>query len=391
MAITLLRRAAGRSSEVAWVTWDGIKWDPLFQTPIIEIAQTKVSKMKLIALVAGRDRHSDFLLNMADFLVRNGTGPPYLADSPAWLFPDLQAMKSPGEKMGRYVKDLRPGGAREYASHPAKLPDAPTAGGIRPGALNELEVEMPAEFVAHTSGHSFDIGSLYVYLDASVAKCMPGATVLAGWPGFPWGQLARGPSPPTLIALEHLGVSLSSLDSLMDVLFGIDGTSPPMLHIDGSLRPMIHASFATLVMYFEVCSRLGEMRAVNQQLLLLLQRANPGVDAQALLIKWGAEIARQFKADNLRLLHKEHSEGVTYVAQVVTELGELISKLAERTRAVEDKLDLLSQAQQLPAVELPSQSPAPAPAARTAPAQTAARPCVLVGPASAPTVIPQSA
>ena len=57
---------------------------------------------------------------------------PYDPDEPSWLFPDLEAASRPAEKIGDYIKDLRPlerGGAPAYEKVAVGiLPEMPTAG-----------------------------------------------------------------------------------------------------------------------------------------------------------------------------------------------------------------------------------------------------------------------
>lgn len=68
LAIWTLFASAGRSSETATITFDGLEWDAEMNGGFVEIIQTKAGKFKLIALVAGRDRHCDYFLFLADFL-----------------------------------------------------------------------------------------------------------------------------------------------------------------------------------------------------------------------------------------------------------------------------------------------------------------------------------
>lgn len=41
LAIMSTQRAAGRSSEVAWTTWDGMQWDKKFRHVFCEVPQPK--------------------------------------------------------------------------------------------------------------------------------------------------------------------------------------------------------------------------------------------------------------------------------------------------------------------------------------------------------------
>ena len=45
--------AAGRSSEVAWLTFDSLRWDDYHHCVVQEVLQSKTSKSKLVAYVAG--------------------------------------------------------------------------------------------------------------------------------------------------------------------------------------------------------------------------------------------------------------------------------------------------------------------------------------------------
>ena len=94
--ITTLQRSAGRSSEVAFIAWHGVKWDKNFQCVFIEVPQFKTFKMKLIAICAGNSRHNDWFLDLGDFLtsciLEKYNGPA----EPAWVFPALATVNSPG-------------------------------------------------------------------------------------------------------------------------------------------------------------------------------------------------------------------------------------------------------------------------------------------------------
>ena len=306
MAIETLLRTAGRPGEVAGLNWDGINWDVEFTAPFIPVAQTKVAKMKIIALVAGATRHDCWILNLADFLTLC-IQKPYKTDEPAWVFSELHEVKYSGSKLGAWMQALVPGGDTDYADVAVEsLPEGTTAGGIRPGAINRLAARMPAEFVAHNTGHELkSASSMYEYMDADLALCIPGALVSAGWPQAPWGQLGRSPVPPALEALKECSVTVAALQIAIDKTFNIDSASAPQLHVGGTLRPLIHAAYATLLMYHE--DRLSavpiEMRSVGAKLeamLLKYARATfkPGASVRQTILAWGRTIALRFSSDN---------------------------------------------------------------------------------------------
>lgn len=53
LGLSTLWHAAGRSSETACITWDVLEWDEEFSCVFVEVAQSKTSKVKIIALTAG--------------------------------------------------------------------------------------------------------------------------------------------------------------------------------------------------------------------------------------------------------------------------------------------------------------------------------------------------
>ena len=61
-----LFKSAGRSSETACCIWDSLEWDFENSCVFIEIVESKKAKMKLIAYVAGADRHSDWFIKLGN-------------------------------------------------------------------------------------------------------------------------------------------------------------------------------------------------------------------------------------------------------------------------------------------------------------------------------------
>ena len=148
--------SVGRAGEIAATPWEGLEWDPELGAVYVEIRQSKTSKLKIIAFTAGYSRASCWFLTLADYL--NQVRPANWAQAEdAYVFPELHAHGSPGTVLGNFMKAMRPndrGGAVGYKDFavPA-LPDRVSAGGLRPGGCNFLGKYMPAEFIAHASGH----------------------------------------------------------------------------------------------------------------------------------------------------------------------------------------------------------------------------------------------
>ena len=100
--------SGGRSSESACITWDtALQWDEEMQAVYVEIKQSKISEPKLIAFVAGADRHCDWFLALGDYMTMHPP-PVYNSDEPAWMIPELHGTSSPGTKLGDWLKAMRP-------------------------------------------------------------------------------------------------------------------------------------------------------------------------------------------------------------------------------------------------------------------------------------------
>eukprot|EP00962_Isochrysis_galbana_P013785 scaffold3929_cov136-Isochrysis_galbana.AAC.1 len=126
----------------------------------MEVPQPKKSKVKLVALGAGISRHADWFVTLGDYLaLQPPTSGIYKEGSAAWVFPNLQLTGSPGTTMGNYIRALLPldrGGHIKYQDEGIVLHDLPpgaNAGGIRPGACNQLVAAVPAEFAVNVTGH----------------------------------------------------------------------------------------------------------------------------------------------------------------------------------------------------------------------------------------------
>ena len=131
-AIMTLQRRAGRSTEAAWITWDGMVWDEEFQCVFVEVPQSKTSKCKLVLFGAGRDRHGCWFLDLGDYLVMQTNVAIYDPFSANWLYPELHKTKFPGTTIGKFIKDLLPvdrGGSKRYeAVALSELPVGANAG-----------------------------------------------------------------------------------------------------------------------------------------------------------------------------------------------------------------------------------------------------------------------
>lgn len=320
-----------------------MRWDPHFKHVFMEVPQPKKSKVKLVALGAGISRHADWFVTLGDYLaLQPPTSGIYKEGSAAWVFPNLQLTGSPGTTMGNYIRALLPldrGGHIKYQDERIVLHDLPpgaNAGGIRPGACNQLVAAVPAEFAVNVTGHDLTkTSAFFEYVDSTRAGCMPGSIVLGGWEPLPHGRLGKGPVPPSLDVLENLAVDMHKVSEAIDYLFTIDSASSPMLKKNGHLRPMVQAAFASLVLYFEERDKAGEAHAVRVQMCEALQAVGLTRDGAApvVLRQWGVEIRRQFDIDNLAL--KVRSESPDLI-QLVTALQQQLAELTQQRTALNE-------------------------------------------------------
>ena len=352
LAVKTLWRAAGRAGEPGALNYNGLRWNELFGTAVIESPQSKPSKLKFVTFPAGNDRHADWLLDFGDQLIFQSRGVEhtnmvYQEGETPWLLPSLQG-GNPGTKIAEYIKGLAPGGLDRYAPFVVKhLPRDPTAAGIRPGAADTLCCSVPAELAVHNTGHDLTgLSALWNYLQARIALCMPGAIVLAGWKGLPYGHMGHGPVHPTLEAITDNGVAIERLDTMIDSLFAFCDATLSKLRVDGELRPMLHCTLATQIMYYEERFEGGEMHHVLEELRNAYKPiAAPGENAHEKLQEWGAHILRRFNVDNLHLRDAKSHDGTEQIITAIKGLSSTVAaqqsslvELQQRTKRMEHTL-----------------------------------------------------
>ena len=298
-----------------------VSYDEFFEAHICDIAQTKTSKVKKIAIVAGADRRCDFYLKLGDALALNANRPIHNPGEPYYLFPELHAVAQPSRKIGSYIKSIYPvsdGGAVKYTSVAVgDLPAGLCAGSIRPGVINTLIASMPAELAVHTTGHELknSQSSIYEYVDASTPLCIPGALVIAGWPAPRRGTLGGGVSPPSLRSLMAIkDFKMEVLDTLIDKLFHIDTSSPPEFQRGGRLRQMIDTAFASMILYHEERMEWLEWRQSCMKLEAIVRKYGGRSDARCSIKIWGDLVRRDFTLKNAPLLGRCDESGVVQLA-----------------------------------------------------------------------------
>jgi hypothetical protein len=72
----MVRAAFGRTSEIAEMSWDEVRWDEHAQVATVCWYEMKTSKTKTFALAAGKTRHDDVYLKGGDWLATNQRAAP---------------------------------------------------------------------------------------------------------------------------------------------------------------------------------------------------------------------------------------------------------------------------------------------------------------------------
>jgi hypothetical protein len=354
-ALNAHQQAAGRSTEIAWLSYENMRWDPHFTCFDCDLIQQKTAKVKIVVFVAGQDRHACFILSWGDFLALDPGRAIYDPDLTPWLIPSLHHNAKPGTQLTVWVKALLPrelGGAAKYQEVAVTtLPLRASATGSRTGTINTLASCMPVELAVQATGHDLTgVSAFYEYIGADISLNMVSAIPLGGWDPLPWGHLGMGPRPATLEALVEVDARL--LERCCDDLFRIDSSSPPQLIMGGCLRPAVHAALATQIMYYEQRFDAGEMRVMQTRLRNVWSQyfrpgggtvagdASSGMGglAHATLITWGVLIRNAFDLGNLHLTTRASADGSAQVVGAVTGLGRSVAESTRLTLALRNEL-----------------------------------------------------
>ena len=94
----MVRAAFGRTSEIAEMSWDEVRWDEHAQVATVCWYEMKTSKTKTFALAAGKTRDDDVYLKGGDWLATNQrAAPAYDSQSQeAYVFPSFKSKSNPG-------------------------------------------------------------------------------------------------------------------------------------------------------------------------------------------------------------------------------------------------------------------------------------------------------
>ena len=287
----------------------------------------------VIPLVAGRHRHLCFYLQLADVMALTQFD-PYDPAYCVWMFPEMRRANQPAKIIGDYIKHVNKKHKdylpqyKEMGVAADGLPETANAAGIRPGACTTLFSQMPDNMAIALTGHDMTGFSRYhEYIDVNVANCMVPAMVLAGWNSPGWGERSIGPRPASLRAIVQHGVTMETLDYMIDELFRFHSATPPMLLRDGSLRELPRTSFASLVMYHVERQQAGEMFFVQARLYDVARSAFPGQDVANLLNNWATWVRHEFARDNAHLTAREEDGATRGLAKCIADLGQEVGEL----------------------------------------------------------------
>ena len=302
-------------------------FDPHFRQQIGVIEQTKTSQNKLVALVAGINRHVCYFTAFGDKLANE---PMALAkpDMPEYLCKDADS-----KSIGRTIK--------------AFMGERYSAAGLRHGAVNELTTTMPTELACKVTGHEFkNLCAIWRYMNANIPSLQPGATVLGGWPAQPWGHMRPGPKAARFdVLLDGRELTQTQLKVIVNETFDISSLSPREFYNGGSLIEVVVAAFAHLVMYFEVREENNEMpfvqRKLKENFAKFIHKQNVVVwssdKVKESLRNWSRKVKADFDEMNLNLTQKEHAPMLEKLVHVVKSHGEVLQGLQKQVNSLQDQ------------------------------------------------------
>jgi hypothetical protein len=344
-----------------------MSFDSLFNQVAAEVPQSKTSKVKVIAFVAGLTYYLCWFTLFGDCLMLDPERLEYTKGDPAFLLSHLHDHGSPGTRLGAYIKAM--------CGFVTSLPAKPSAAGARVGAINKLLPLMPPFFVCAATGHEQrNDSAMFEYMNANMALQQPSACVFAGFPPMTYGSVGMGPAAPSLAPLLNgdWGWTLEGVEAMINEVYRVDSASPKELQRGGCMRLALHASFAAQIMHYKAREKAREVPAVTNILLRAvaarLERHSGGSSsssamvltvvggsAHSTLCAFGAAVRRNFDEANLLLTSRASHEGVERVVGVLgtaleaqrdaakettmlkVEVGELRTLLAQQGQMIEQQ------------------------------------------------------
>ena len=311
--------AVGRPSEVAALSPDVLVFDSDQGCISAMWAQQKTHKHKLVAIMAGADRHICPLYALATaYTMGCFKRHRYHDEQMNYLFPELAttSKSNPANKqITSWMRALTSSSPNvQYRKFQVdELSSTITSGGQRVGGINEMASNgVSAEFILFNSGHDAEsISTLWHYIGVTLPMCMPGALVLHGWraPAYGPGRAAR---PPSLEPLLAMAVNETRLGDFVDaVLHLVPSMAPPDFlrrtgdgYGTGQKRAITSMLGAAMIMHYPGSKDGGECPAASAHMesSMVAHGLAPNVNrAGEFLRAWSAHIQVKFDQDNADL------------------------------------------------------------------------------------------
>lgn len=320
----------GRSSEGAYLSWNGVKWHTPYSAASLLWTCKKTSKQHdLLVFPAFRNRHMCVYYAIAQALVAgffHRLEDSARANISHLFFPELANHGSVASVVTNVIRAVGPeGDVQKLAPYQTKLvPPGATAGGIRAGGSTVATMRAGIEAAVAITNHTMEgYSSFFKYLDVALVMTGPGALALAGWPKGTIGDYSRVPASHSLDALRSgCPVSLTALqlEALVSRVLFLDEPSmaPQQLCEGGQARPFAHALLATLVYYWTDACAAGENFASQEHLVKAVMRV-AGISNEAARValgEWSVASVKAFDVANAHML-SPHSGCVERMASTL--------------------------------------------------------------------------
>lgn len=180
--------------------------------------------------------------------------------------------------------------------------------------VNLLIAHMGEAYVTAMTGHDSSLRTaMNHYVDACLTLCIPGATIIAGFPAFLlyfYHQHIVPPKPADFKAL-FAHEDEARLENLVDALYQLHDASLPQLRRGGALRPLVHACFASQVMWYKERQQHRELKVVRDAMIDAMGDKTLGLnlsrqEAEDKFESWSKTLYTGFLAKNLHL-NKRHA------------------------------------------------------------------------------------
>jgi 5'(3')-deoxyribonucleotidase len=346
-SILLTARALnGRSAETALMSPNFMHYDDHFKVTVVDAGQQKTSKDKTALLIAGNGRHCCWLAHFAIYMHYTDLRNPKDDDGDdlgiSFLFPSLQ-IGQPGAAISGFLR------AMENVQG-VKLPEKPTAQGLRRGATNELAHKIPMEIGVRCTGHDLKELSAYnEYVEVDIPYLLGCSGLLASWPPPPWGQPGNPVMPPSL---DELNLSEADIQGIICRFFGQHTLTLTSLCPGGNLYQMVRDAMAAFIMYYNERRDAAEFTQADAHLREtwatvlhsedLEQPGAAGIQwAHNELEKASSAIKEQFVLANANLSISNNTDNATLFRQCLATMKSHVRQLEKKIEQQKETIDAI--------------------------------------------------